>query len=486
MLTALSPLDICEAALNVATAGGASYADVRTVDQEDEVLSVVTGELAQATLNEDRGVGIRVIVDDAWGFSSTDSLDRESIIAATERALAIARAGSTVKVEGVRLDELAPIQDIWCTPVLIDPFSVSVEDKLALLFQIDERLRGDDRVVRTTAMSNIRRERQLFMTSHGSRIRQELIRTGSGFTVTAVQNGEAQVRSWPMAFGGDFKGGGWETVVAKSMPDHAERIRDEAIELTTAPVCPSGEFDLIIGPTQLSLQIHESVGHPNELDRVLGHEADLAGTSFNKLKHLEGYQYGSEIVNLVADNTLPMGLATAGYDDDGVPAQRWHVVQNGRFVDYFSTRETSRHVGHPSRGCNRAEGWSHMPITRIPNLSLMPGEWDFDDMVADTGTGLYMETVKSWSIDQQRLNFQFGCEAAREIKDGKLGRLLRNPNYQGMTPTFWRSCDAIANHASWQLVGVANCGKGQPGQIAEMSHGCSPARFRGVTCGVTT
>lgn len=267
--------------------------------------------------------------------------------------------------------------------------------------------------------------------------------------------------------------------------ENAERVRDEAIALLEAPPCPERTTDLILGNEQLVLQIHESVGHANELDRVLGWEANYAGRSFNTPDLLGTFQYGSPIVNPVADTTVPGGLATMGYDDDGVAAQRWHVVRDGTFTGYFETRETAPLIDRPrSNGCSRAEGWRHTPICRIPNLSLMPGTWTLEDLIADTREGIFMNVNRSWSIDQLRLNFQFGCEIAWDIKNGKLGRMLKNPTYQGMTPAFWRSCDAICDHDHWDLVGVANCGKGQPGQTAEMSHGSAPARFRGVRVGV--
>lgn len=475
---------LCDAALEAARSQGASYADARIVSVECEDLAVVNGALNLSNLSEDRGIGVRVIVDGQWGFASTPTLEADAVAAVAARACAIARAGASAGVEPVRLSPAPSIEDVWCTPVLLDPFAVSLEDRLALLFAVDEELRRDARIVRSLANLSLLRERQAFATSEGSWIIQELIRTGAGCAATAAQDGEVQVRSYPMSFGGDYKTGGYEVVLAMDLVGKAPQVREEAIALTTAPECPSGARDLILMPGQLCLQIHESVGHPNELDRVFGWEADFAGHSFVTPEMRGEFQYGSPLVNLVADNTVPGGLATAGYDDDGIPAQRWHVVQNGLYKDPFTTRDTAPLISKSSNGCNRAMGWSHVPITRIPNLSLMPGEHSLEEIIADTDDGVLMDTNKSWSIDQHRLNFQFGCEIAWEVKGGKRGRMLRNPNYQDMTPRFWRSCDRVGDHASWQLIGVANCGKGQPGQRAEMSHGCSPARFRGVTIGV--
>jgi len=258
------------------------------------------------------------------------------------------------------------------------------------------------------------------------------------------------------------------------------------VALLTAPECPGGQKDLIINPNQLFLQIHESVGHPTELDRVMGMEANFAGTSFVTTEKLNKLQYGSEIVNIVADSTIPGGLATQGYDDDGVAAQRWHLIKNGLFTGYLTNRETAHIIGEErSKGCNRADGWNRLPIIRMTNISLMPGDWTLDDLIADTDDGILIDCNKSWSIDDKRINFQFATEIAWEIKNGKKGQILKNPTYQGKTTEFWNSCDAICDDDHFVLWGTANCGKGQPGQTASMSHGCPPARFKNVTVGVT-
>jgi len=270
-------------------------------------------------------------------------------------------------------------------------------------------------------------------------------------------------------------------VLGLDLPRHGPRMRDESVALCSAAECPGGTRDLILMGNQLMLQIHESVGHPNELDRVFGHEVDLAGSSFATTEKPGAFRYGSELVNLVADSTVPGGLDTRGFDDDGVPSGRWYVVRDGVFQGYHTNREWAPAVSEPaSRGANRAEGWYNPPIIRITNLSLEPGTWELDDLVADTEDGILCDTVKMWSIDQRRLNFQFTTEIGWEIKGGRRGRMLRNPTYQGQTPQFWRSCDAICSARHFELWGVPNCGKGNPMQVAEMSHGAAPARFRGV------
>jgi TldD protein len=309
-----------------------------------------------------------------------------------------------------------------------------------------------------------------------------LVRTGAGLSTTAAANGTVQRRSWPASFGGDYRSAGWEHVEGMDLPAHGPRMRDESVALCSAEPCPAGQRDLILMGNQLMLQIHESVGHPGELDRVFGHEVDLAGDSFATTDKLGTFHYGSEIVNLVADSRAPGGLDTRGWDDDGVPSNTWHVVEDGIFRGYHTSREWAGAVGEKqSRGCNRAEGFYNPPIIRITNLSLMPGTWTLDDLIADTQDGVLCDTVKMWSIDQRRMNFQFTTEIGWEIRDGRRVRMLREPTYQGSTPEFWRSCDAICDADHWQLWGVPNCGKGNPMQVAEMSHGASPARFRGVT-----
>jgi TldD protein len=479
--------DLCTLAIDTARKRGASYADIRIITTKKEAVGVRNGALADSELSEDSGFGVRVIANGAWGFASSPEVSKADIERTAALAVELAKASALAKTQDVVLAPEPAYEDHWATPYIIHPFKVSLEQKLDLLFKIDEILRKDPRIKVSYASMNFSREQQHFASTEGSYIVQDLIRSGCGYTATAVQNGEQQTRGFPMSMGGQFKSGGYELIVSSDLLANADRIREEAIELTTAPELPEMTADLVLGKEQMVLQIHESVGHPNELDRVLGWEANYAGRSFNTPDHLrDRFHYGSEIVNLVADNTVPGGLATAGYDDDGVKAQRWHVVQNGIFTGYFMTRDTAPYLGlNKSNGCNRAEGWNNIPITRIPNLSLMPGNaGSLEDLIASTDRGIYMNTNRSWSIDQMRLNFQFGCEVAREIKDGKLGKLYRNPNYQGMTPEFWRSCDAICGHDEWDLVGVSNCGKGQPGQTAEMSHGCAPARFRNVRVGV--
>ena len=475
-------MQLAAEAVAAAQGAGASYADARVTVQRNEQLQRRNGSVSQAKEVHSRGLGVRVLVGGAWGFAATDGLDASSIRAAARRAVGLAQALAPARSAPVELAGCACDSGSYHTPVEIDPFTVSLSDKLDLLAQAEAPLLKSGRLAVSEATLSARREEQWFVSSEGAEQYQELVRTGAGIAATAVKAGIVQRRSWPASFGGNYMAAGWEHVLGLDLVGEAPRMHDEALQLCEADPCPPGRRDLILMGNQLMLQIHESVGHPNELDRVHGEEVDLAGSSFATPDLVDEFRYGSDIVNLVADSTVPGGLDTRAWDDDGLPSGRWDVVRDGIFHAYHTNREWSARGGpgaglHPA---SRAEGWYNVPIVRITNLSLQPGTWKLPDLVADTEDGILCDTVKMWSIDQRRLNFQFTTELAWEIKNGRRTRLLRNPTYQGTTPGFWRSCDAICDASHWQLWGVVNCGKGNPMQVAEMSHGAAPARFRGV------
>jgi TldD protein len=473
-------------ALDLARRAGASWADVRLALVEVEELAVRNGEVAGLEQQETTGFGVRVMVDGAWGFASGYELTEAEVDRVAALAVALAKAGRRAGPGRHRWAEEPAWKDRWSSTWLIDPFTVPLDGKLDLLMRGDAILREKPEITATSCTLSFRRETQTFLSSAGAHIDQVVLRSGGGISATAHADGETQTRSYPAAFGGLYMASGWELIESLDLVGNAERVREEAIALLTAEPCPVGEKDIILSGDQLALQIHESVGHATELDRVQGWEANFAGTSFVDTGKLEGgFRYGSDVVNLVCDATVPGGLATVGYDDDGVRSQRWHLVQDGIFVGYQTSRDTAHFEGaERSRGCSRAEGPQHVPIVRISNLSLSPGDWTLDELVADTEDGIWMAGVKCWSIDQQRLNFQFTCEYGQEIKGGKRGRLFKNPTYQGITPRFWGACDAICDVGHWTLWGVPNCGKGQPMQVAEMSHGAAPARFRQIAVGV--
>ncbi|MDQ7780428.1 MAG: TldD/PmbA family protein, partial [Planctomycetota bacterium] len=464
--------DLCQLALDTARLKGATYADIRIVLIRNQEIVVRNGNVSALEGNESLGFGVRVIANGAWGFASCSRLTREDIERTSAAAVALALAGARLKTDDVRLTPEAVHVDTWQTPYVVDPFTVSLEKKVGLLLDIDKVLRKSDKIAVAQGTMSFIAEDQWLATSEGTFIHQNLMRSGAGYSATAVAPGESHTRSYPSNFGGQCACLGYEIIPALGLLENAERVREEAVALLTAPMCPSGKLDLVLEGSQLGLQIHESCGHPTELDRVFGTEESYAGRSFLTPEKYKKLKYGSDIVNLVADSTVPTGLGTIGYDDDGVRAQRWHIVKNGMFVGYQTNREFAARLGEPhSMGNCRADGWSNLPMIRITNLSLMPGDAEFDDLIGGIDNGVYMATNKTWSIDQLRYNFQFSCEIGWEIKNGKLGRMVKHPTYQGITPEFWNSCDAICKEKYWTLWGVPNCGKGQPGQRAEMSHG---------------
>lgn len=478
----MDPMRIAQAGVEAALSGGASYADVRANRLLTEELSTKNGRPEKAASGEDAGLGVRVLVNGAWGFAAGPVFDAGGAGELARKACALGERLAVARSRPVEQCPLEAREDEYRTPVETDPFAVPLEEKLAFLAEAERSMEGAEGTVVREASLSLRREEQWMASSEGARLYQELVRTGAGISTTAARGVRVERRSFPASFGGDFRAAGWEHALSLDLAAHGARMRDESIALLDAERCPGGKRDLILMGNQLMLQIHESVGHPNELDRVFGEEVDLAGSSFATTDKLGSFRYGSELVNLVADSTAPGGLDTRGFDDDGVPSGRWHVVKDGQLTGYHTSREWASEIGEEqSRGTNRAEGWYSPPIIRMTNLSLMPGEWELEALIADTEDGVLCDTVKMWSIDQRRLNFQFTTEIGWEIKNGKRTRILSNPTYQGTTPEFWRSCDAICDENHWQLWGVPNCGKGNPVQIAEMSHGASPARFRAIT-----
>jgi len=472
-------------ALNTAQVRGATYADARIVHTTTEDITVKNGRPEAIRQREDQGFGVRVIVDGAWGFAASATLTADEVDRVAAQAVTIARASARVKTDDVHLGPLKVHVGTYRTPVQVDPFAVSLETKIALLLAADEAMRGVPGIGVTQANLAFVRVRKTFGSTEGAFIEQDLVESGAGIEALAVAEGEMQQRSYPNSFGRDQRTGGYEVIEEMDLVGNAQRIAEESVQLLSAKQCPPGVRDIILAGDQLALQVHESCGHPTELDRVFGTEAAYAGTSFLTPDKLGTFRYGSDIVNIVADATTPGGLGTFGYDDEGVPAQRSPLVQNGLFVGYLTSRETAARLGLRSNGTMRADGWNRIPIIRMTNINLEPGDWTLEDLIADTEDGIFMQTNKSWSIDDKRLNFQFGVEIAWEIQGGKLGRMLKNATYTGLTPQFWAGCDAICNAEHWRVWGTPNCGKGEPGQVAHVGHGAAPARFRNVRVGVT-
>ena len=476
--------DLAMRALDTAKQRGADYADVRIVRFKSESVAVRNRNVESLTADESLGLGVRVIVGGYWGFAATHRMTTDAADEVAAEAVRVAKASGAVR--GPRAD-IGPAQaasGTYTTPVRTDPFAVSLDDKIALLLRANDEMQAVSNIVSAEGSVYCQREEKIFASSEGAYVEQDLYETGCGIEATAVDEGEVQNRSYPNSVGRHQGTEGWEFVERYDLAGNARRVAEESRELLSAKSLEPGTTTVILDGSQVALQIHESCGHPIELDRVLGTEAAFAGMSFLTTDKLGSFMYGSPLVNMTADATIPGGLGTFGYDDEGVPAQSTPIVRDGRFVGYLTSRETAAALGQRSNGAMRASGWNRIPLIRMTNVSLEPGTWTLEDMIADTDDGIYMETNRSWSIDDKRLNFQFGTEVGREIKHGKLGALIKNATYTGITPKFWGSCDAIANRDHWVVWGTPNCGKGQPEQVAHTGHGASPARFRNVQVGL--
>ncbi|MGH9739526.1 MAG: TldD/PmbA family protein [Candidatus Acidiferrales bacterium] len=479
--------DWAASALETAKRRGAKYADARVMDIRSREISTKNGEVGTLAESESLGIGIRVIADGAWGFSSTDRLTREGIDACAAEAVAIAKASALAKRENVSLAPEKSYVDTWQNPFLKDPFRIPVESQIALLLAADKEMRRVKGITLAEGSMSFRRIEQLFVSSIGSSIHQIKMQSGAGIVATSFAGSEIQKRSYPNSFGGQHMLQGYELVESLDLVGNAQRIAEECVALHSAAQCPEGRKTIILGSSQLGLQIHESIGHPIELDRVLGMEANFAGMSFLTTEKLRKLKYGSDIVNVVADARLAHGpgLGTFAYDDEGVPAQCTPIISDGLFTGYLTSRETAKAIGEKhSGGTVRCESWNRLPMIRMTNISINPGTWKYDDLIADTDDAILMETNRSWSIDDKRYHFQFSTEIGWEIKGGKKGRMIKNPSYSGITTEFWNSCDAICSRDYWTLWGTPNCGKGQPQQTMGTGHGAAPARFRDVRVGV--
>lgn len=433
---------------------------------------------------EDEGIGVRVRVGGAWGFAACGEVTKAAAERALKRALEV--ASSQPSAQGAELAPEPPARGEHVGPCEEDPFEVSLEEKLELLVAADEALRAQPGLAVARAELSALSSDVEFASTDGGLFRRRLTECGGGLIATAVSDEGAQVRSWPASHGGSVAQAGFEHVRRLDLAAAAPRVAEEAVALLAAPECPSGPQTLILAGEQLGLQLHESVGHAVELDRVLGREASYAGTSFVGPHDIGKLQYGSALMNVTADATSPGGLGTHPWDDEGVEGQAVPIVRDGVLRGFLSSRETATEIGlDRSGGCMRADGFARQPLVRMTNVNLEAGDaGSLEDLIADTGSGVLLDTNRSWSIDSRRWQFQFGAEAAWEIRDGRLGRLLRNPSYAGLTPEFWGSMDAVCSPSEWRLASVVNCGKGEPGQVARVSHGSAPARFRAVEMGV--
>ena len=477
-------LDVAKMAVQAARTAGADYADARAGTDETESLTVRNEEMAGIDRFISTGLGVRVLAGGRWGFASTSRLDEAEITRAAELAVQIARAAGRMPGQPVTLSPVEPAQGTWRGPCTEDPFTVPLEEKVALLMEATRRMRTVLGLSYAEGGLDFFRRRTFYASSDGAATEQDVTHSGGGLEATAVGDGDVQRRSYPNSFRGHVRAAGYEHIRSLGLVEEAERIGREAVELLSAPECPSEVTTLILDSGQMELQIHESIGHAVELDRVMGMEEAYAGGSFVTPGDRGTLRYGSPLISITADASLPGGLGTFAWDDEGVPAQSTPIIVDGIFQNFLTSRETAPTIGQSSNGTSRADGWSHLPLIRMTNISIEPREGTLAQIIADTKDGIFMTTNTSWSIDDKRMNFQFGCEMARRIKNGRLTDLYRNPNYTGITPEFWGSCDAVAGREDWVVWGTPNCGKGQPGQVGRVGHGAAPARFRDVQVGV--
>jgi len=473
------------AALERARKNGATYADIRIGEILDEHVTVKKGLPDDVSLRQTSGVGVRVIVEGGWGFAGSVFLTKKDVVQTARSAISIAKASSKLKKKNVKLTPQKAGKGKYSTPMKKDPFKIPLDEKVELLLSAERVVAKQSDLIKSSSASfRAFRENKFFMSTEGAEISQQITWCGGGLEGIAVRNGEVQRRSYPSSFRGNFSTSGYEFFESLRLQDHAKQVGQEALQLLDAEKCPPTETDLILTGDQLELQIHESCGHPTELDRALGMEADYAGTSFLVPNEKGKLKYGSEDVNIVADATVPGGLGTFGYDDEGTRATRVDLIKGGLFVGYQTSRETAAELGlKQSSGGMRAMSSTALPIIRMTNINLLPGDWKADEIIEDTKDGVLMMVNRSWSIDDRRLNFQFGTEIGWEIRNGSQEKILKNPTYTGMTPVFWGSCDAVSKD-DWKMWGTPNCGKGVPGQSMYVGHGCGTARFRKTRIGL--
>jgi TldD protein len=472
--------DLAQEALSAARDAGADYADARFLRMKRQNLQTEDVRVSGISDSEEFGFGVRAIAKGSWGFAGSGIVTKQEVQKVARQAVAIAKASAIAMKKPVSLVPEPKRVASFKTPYTIDPFTVGIGQKVGLLLEINRELLKNPGVKKAEGFMIFKKDERLFASSEGSLLESEVVTSAVGYQATAVGEGDAKVRTNyppPMTKG-------WEHINAQDLLANATRVADQAVQHLHARECEEGKKTLILDPQNLALTIHESVGHATELDRVLGYEESLAGRSFATPDLLNNLEYGSHEVSFVADNTLLHGLATHGFDDDGVEGQMWFIVNEGLFKGYSTSREVAGEIGwkRSTGGC-RADHWGSIPIVRIPNLSLAPGKkpMSLDDLIHDVKDGIFIEGRGSFSIDQMRCNFQFGGNAFWEVKDGKITRMLKNVTYQSMTTEFWNSCDAVADERFWVQDGIMNCGKGDPVQVSQMTHGASPARFRNIT-----
>jgi len=472
---------VADAALSTAKRLGASYADIRINRYRFESIGTRERQVQNVSRSQNYGFGVRVLVNGTWGFAASFDVTEETARRVTQQAIEIAKANSQFQRKKVRLAPVQKVETTWRSSFQKDPFDVPIDEKIQFLLKLNEAaldVKGVSFVNSSMAWIN---EQKFLATSDGSRVEQYLIRGNPSFSVTAVDraSGDFQTRNSL----GEGQAVGYEYIEKYDLLAEAKQAGEEAVmKLSAKPIEP-GKYDLILHPSHLFLTIHESVGHSTELDRALWWEANSAGTSFLTPDKTGKLQFGSKIVNFFADRTQSAGLATVGYDDEAVPGQKWYLVKDGIFVDWQTTRDLALLIGrNKSYGCLYADSWSSVPFPRMPNVSLEPAKENVttEDLIAGVEKGIMIHGRGSYSIDQQRYNFQFGGQTFREIKNGKVVGMLRDVAYQSRTTDFWNACDGLGGQSTYLMPGTFNDGKGEPGQSSSVSHGCPTARFRGI------
>ena len=473
---------------------GAEYADIRFEETVSEGVMARDGEVDRLWDNLDTGFGIRVLYRGAWGFAAssllTETEARKAACEAISQAKAIAKISHKPQVTSHKLiHRNPPVRVKYKAPCQIDPFSIPIEERLSpilkatsLHFNSPLPALRSKKIHTIEGFLDFQKTHKTFLNTEGSFIEQEIFTSGAGIKVIVIDGNDVQMRSFPDSHHGLFRQGGYERIIEMAIPENTSCIIEEALLLLKADECPSGEKTIILGGSQVALQIHESIGHAVELDRAMGMEISLAGGTFLTPDKL-GKQICSKIVNIYADPTIEGGAGSYLYDDEGVKAERVEIIKNGRFKNFLSSRESAKVMGIKPNGSVRASSWNNIPIIRMSNINIESGEGSLDDLISDTRDGILLKTNKSWSIDTLRLNFQFGMEIGWEIKKGKITRPLKNPVYSGITPEFWKSCNAICGKEEWQMHGLNSCGKGDPVQSISVGHGAAPARFDRVKTG---
>jgi TldD protein len=461
---------------------GVDYADVRYEHLLHESLVAEQGRVSSLSVSESAGIGVRVLIKGSWGFAATPRLTQTSLKRTVTQAIELAKASSILNRAPRPLTPIAPVKARHTSGFTIDPFDVPLSKKLDYLLWANTALLGPDAIKRATTHMDFHKRRKLFSSTEGAEIEQLLIESGAGLEVVAQRGNDVQIRSFPNSHHGALAQAGFEYVKRLDLVGGAATAQDEVLQLLGAELPRAGETTIVLDPTQVVMQLHESCGHPVELDRALGQELSYAGGSFLTPEHLGRFRYGSPQVNIVADATIAGGVGSFGFDDEGVPSQRVDIVREGQFVGYLSSRESAARIGLSSSGAAmRAQSWDVPPLVRMTNVNLEPGQATLEELCADIRHGYLLSTNKSWSIDDRRLNFQFTTEIGWEIVNGKRGRFVKNPLYTGITPAFWGRCAGVGRKEDWELWGVPNCAKGEPMQLMHVGHGASYARFDGVT-----